>query len=125
VACGWLFLRTGAAAWIVPGAVLLVAGAGMLSYLGATQTNRHKQWAMRMAEAHADVGNRFSEDPSAAARFGIYVLVDWVIALAAFVLLTLTAGWLWSWLAIIGGIVIMMIMVARMLFVPAKPEEQK
>ncbi|WP_433306326.1 permease prefix domain 1-containing protein [Actinoplanes sp. CA-030573] len=117
--CGWLCLHTGDLAWLVPGAALLLAGAGILSYLGATQTNRRKQWAMRMAAAHAEVGNRFTEDPSAAARFGIYVLVDWVIAIAVFVLLTLTVGWLWSWLAIVGGIVIMMVMVARMLFVPA------
>jgi hypothetical protein len=117
---GWLYLRGDDAGWVIAGAVLLVAGIGLLSYLGATQTNRHKQWVMRMAESHAEIGNRFTEDPSAAARFGIYTLVIWVLAIAAFVLLTLTVGWLWSWLAIVGGLVVMMILVARMLFVPAK-----
>jgi hypothetical protein len=71
---------------------------------------------MRMAEEQA-VGNRFTEDPSAAARFGIYTVVIWLVAIAAFVLLTLTVGWLWSWLAIIAGGVAMMILIARMLFV--------
>ncbi|WP_433375755.1 permease prefix domain 1-containing protein [Actinoplanes sp. CA-142083] len=118
--CGWLYLRGADLAWVFAGAVPLVAGVGILSYLGATQTNRHKQWVMRMAESHADVGNRFTEDPSAAARFGIYTLVIWLIAIAVFVLLTLTVGWLWSWLAIVGGVVVMMITVARMLFVTDK-----
>jgi len=118
LACGWLYLRGGGIGWVVGGIVPVLAGAGLLSYLGATQTNRHKQWVMRMAESHAAVGNRFTEDPSAAARFGIYTVVVWIVALAGFVLLTLTVGWLWSWLAIVGGVVVMMILVARMLFVP-------
>lgn len=117
---GWLYLRGDDLGWVIAGAVLLVAGIALLSYLGATQTNRHKQWVMRMAESHAEIGNRFTEDPSAAARFGIYTLVVWLLAIAVFVLLTLTVGWLWSWLAIVGGLVVMMILVARMLFVPAK-----
>ena len=119
LACGWLYLRGGGIGWVVGGIVPVLAGAGLLSYLGATQTNRHKQWVMRMAESHAAVGNRFTEDPSAAARFGIYTVVVWIVALAGFVLLTLTVGWLWSWLAIVGGVVLMMILVARMLFVPS------
>ena len=119
LACGWLYLRGGGIGWVVGGIVPVLAGAGLLSYLGATQTNRHKQWVMRMAESHAAVGNRFTEDPSAAARFGIYTVVVWIVALAGFVLLTLTVGWLWSWLAIVGGLVAMMILVARMLFVPS------
>ncbi|MFI5891080.1 permease prefix domain 1-containing protein [Actinoplanes sp. NPDC051513] len=118
--CGWLYVRGADLAWVFAGATLAVAGAAILSFLGATQTNRHKQWVMRMAESQAEVGNRFTEDPSAAARFGIYTLVIWVIAIAVFVLLTLTVGWLWSWLAIVGGVVVMMITVARMLFVTDK-----
>ena len=117
LAAGWLHLRDGAVGWIVAGATPFIVGAALLSYLLATQTNRHKQWVMRMAEEHAAIGNRFAEDPSAAARFGIYTVVTWLLALVAFVLLTLTVGWLWSWLAIIAGGVAMMILVARMLFV--------
>ena len=117
LACGWLFVRDGGAGWLVAGAISLVVGAGILSYLLATQTNRHKQWVMRMAEEHAAVGNRFAEDPAAAARFGVYTVVVWLLAIALFVLLTLTVGWLWSWLAIVGGLVAVMILVARMLFV--------
>ena len=73
---------------------------------------------MRMHESHAAVGDRFTEDPAAAARFGVYTAVTWVVAVAGFVVLTLTVGWVWSWLAIVGGLVVMMLMIARMLFVP-------
>ncbi|BFU45348.1 permease prefix domain 1-containing protein [Krasilnikovia sp. MM14-A1004] len=115
---GWLYLRGAGAGWLVGGAVLLLAAVGLVSYLGATQTNRHKPWVVRMQESHAAVGDRFTEDPSAAARFGIYTVVTWLLAISGFVVLTLTVGWIWSWLAVVGGMVVMMLMVARMLFVP-------
>jgi hypothetical protein len=97
--------------------VLLLAVAA-LSYLGATQTNRHKEWVVRLQVSHAEIGDRFSEDPSAAARFGVYTVVVWLVAIAGFVVLTVTAGWAWSWLALVGGMAVMMLMIARMLFVP-------
>lgn len=115
---GWLYLRGAGLGWLIGGAVPLLAAAALLSYLGATQTNRHKQWMVRMRESHATVGDRFTEDPSAAARFGVYVVVTWLVAIAAFVVLTVTVGWLWSWLAIVGGLAVMMLMIARMLFAP-------
>ena len=115
---GWLHLRGNGLGWAVGGGVSLLVAAGLLSYLGATQTNRRKVWVLRMEESHASVGDRFTEDPAAAARFGIYTLVNWLVAIAAFVVLTLTVGWVWSWLAIVGGLVVMMILVARMAFAP-------
>jgi uncharacterized membrane protein YbhN (UPF0104 family) len=122
---GWLDLRGAGPGWLIGGAVLLLAAVGLLSYLGATQTNRHKQWLMRVRDSHAPVGDRFTEDPMAAARFGIYTLVTWLLAAAAFVVLTLTVGWRWSWLAIVAAVVVMMLMIARMLFVPpAAPADE-
>ena len=114
----WLYLRGGGLGWVIGGAASVLVAAGLLSYLGATQTNRHKEWVVRMQESHAAVGDRFTEDPNAAARFGVYTAVNWLLATAGFVVLTLTVGWVWSWLAIVGGVVVMMLMVARMLFVP-------
>lgn len=116
---GWLYyLRGGGLGWVIGGAVPVLVAVGLLSYLGATQTNRHKEWVVRMQESHAALGDRFTEDPIAAARFGVYTAATWLLAAAGFVVLTLTVGWGWSWLAIVGGIVVMMLMIARMLFVP-------
>ena len=114
----WLYLRAGGLGWAIGGAVLVLVAVGLLSYLGATQTNRHKEWVVRMQESQAALGDRFTEDPTAAARFGVYTAVTWLLAIAGFVVLTLTVGWVWSWLAIVGGVVVMMLMLARMLFVP-------
>lgn len=101
-----------------------VSGIALFAYLGATQTNRHKAWVLRHSEQynqHGDVGDRFSEDPAAAARFGIYTVAIWIVAITAFLVLSFTVGWAWSWLALVAGLVTMFIVLARMLF-PASKE---
>jgi len=122
---GWLGLTGAGTGWLIGGAVPVVAAAGLLSYLGATQTNRHKDWVVRMQHAQAAAGDRFTRDPAAAARFGVYTVVTWLVAVAGFAVLTLTAGWAWSWLAIVGGVVVMMLMIARMLFVPPSDDDPR
>ncbi|RZU76699.1 hypothetical protein EV384_5371 [Micromonospora kangleipakensis] len=115
---GWLYLSEGDLPWLVGGALTVVASVALFTYLGATQTNRHKEWVVRTQASHAQMGDRFTEDPAAAARFGLYVVTNWLLVLAAFVVLTLTVGWAWSWLAVLAGFVTMMLMIARMLFSP-------
>lgn len=99
-----------------PMSPFIVAGGAWLAYLLATQTNRHKPWVLEQARVHAEAGNRFEEDPAAAARFGIYTAAVWVVAFVVFLVLGLTVGWAWSWLALVGGFVVMMLMLATMLF---------
>ncbi|MFU8872828.1 permease prefix domain 1-containing protein [Micromonospora sp. SL4-19] len=115
---GWLYLSQRDLPWLVGGALTVVASVALFTYLGATQTNRHKEWVVRMQASHAQAGDRFTKDPAAAARFGLYVVTTWLLVLAAFVLLTLTVGWAWSWLAVVAGFVAMALMIARMLFSP-------
>jgi hypothetical protein len=112
----WLWLRSSDLPWLVVAVILALVGVALLAYLGATQTNRHKAWVVRLQASHAEVGDRFTKDPTAAARFGLYTVVTWLVALSAFVALTLTAGWAWSWLALVGGLAAMMLMLARMEF---------
>jgi hypothetical protein len=102
--------------WLVGGAVAVVAGVALFAYLGASQTNRSKPWVVRMQAEQAELGDNFSKDPAAAARFGIYTVVIWVLAFAAFAVLGVTVGWAWSWLALLGGLALMMLILARMLF---------
>jgi hypothetical protein len=113
--------------WLVGGGLAVVAAVIGFTYLGATQTNRHKPWVVRMQSHHRLTefelaGDRFSQDPAAAARFGLYTVVNWLLAGAGFVVLGLTVGWGWSWLALLAGIVTMMIMLARMLFEPQRSD---
>ncbi|MFD6700888.1 MULTISPECIES: permease prefix domain 1-containing protein [unclassified Microbacterium] len=101
---------------VILAAVLLVGSIALVSYLGATQTNRHKAWTrgamMQMPP------NRFETDPESAARFGIYTAAIWFLTLAVIVVLVFTVGWWWAPVAFVGGLAAMMLLLARMLYAP-------
>jgi hypothetical protein len=102
-------------AWLILSGLLVVAAIAVLSYLGATQTNRHKPWMVEQQRS-ATVANRFDEDPASAARFGIYTAAIWIVAFVVAVVLGFTVGWLWALVALVGGFVAMLVTLARMLF---------
>ncbi|MFC7480342.1 permease prefix domain 1-containing protein [Luedemannella flava] len=113
---GALWSQGLALAWLVGGVALFVAAIVIFAQLGATQTNRHKPWVVQWGAEHGDLADNFSEDPAAAARFGIYTASIWIAAFAAFVVLGMTVGWAWSWLTLVAALVVMMLVLARMLF---------
>ena len=113
---GWHYLTSSELPWLFVGAPAVVAAVVLFTYLGGTQTNRHKPWVLRMADTHRDFSDRFTEDPAAAARFGLYTATIWLIAIAAFAVLGFTVGWAWSWLALLGGVAVMLVLLARMQF---------
>jgi peptidoglycan/LPS O-acetylase OafA/YrhL len=108
---------------IVAGVLLLVAAAIAFTALGVTQTNRKKPWSRAAAQSY-QMDDRFTQDPVAAARFGIYTAVIWVLAFAAFVVLSFTIGFAWSWLALLLGLAVFMFVLARMLFPSDTPKHQ-
>jgi hypothetical protein len=133
IGVGTLCLRGLALSWLVPAIAAAVAAIVLFALLGATQTNRHKPWVVRLhtevahslhtevahslhTAHHHNHGDRFSDDPAAAARFGLYTVTIWIVALTAFAVLSFTVGWAWSWLALVGGVAAMMLTLARMLF---------
>jgi MFS family permease len=103
-------------AWVVILGAFVVVGIGLFTFLGVTATNRAKPWVVRLQASQPNVGDRFEKDPAAAARFGIYTVVIFAVAFIAFVVLSFTIGWAWSWLALVGGFLVMMLVLARMLF---------
>jgi hypothetical protein len=105
-----------ALAWPVVGAALLVSSIVIFTYLGATQTNRHKPWVLREMARHEQAADRFERDPAAAARFGLYTVAIWIVALAAFLVVGFSLSWIWAPLALVGGAVVMLLTLARMLF---------
>ena len=84
-------------------------------WLGVTQTNRQKPWVKDLNKAYA-FEDRFSQDPAAAARFGIYTVVIWVAGIGLFVLLSIVVGFVWSWLALLAALLVFFLVLARMLF---------
>lgn len=99
----------------VAAGVLLVGGVLGLVVLGVTQTNRHKPWTVELGR-QAVGQDRFSREPEAAARFGIYSLALGLLAVLAFVVLTMTVGLAWSWLALAAAVPLFFLLLARMLF---------
>lgn len=103
----------------IVGIVIAVLGALLATYVGVTQTNRHKAW-VKAAEGNYEWHNKWEENPQGAARYGMYSGALWLVAIAAFVVLSLTVGWAWSWLAFLVALLVQMIMTARMLFGPER-----
>lgn len=111
-----LFLGNVEQPWLlVTGCVIAFASLVAFISLGVTQTNRMKPWVKDMQKAFA-IEDRFSNDPAAAARFGIYTVVIWVIAIGIFIGLTIVVGFAWSWIALVVGLAVFMFVLARMLF---------
>jgi MFS family permease len=110
--------------WLLITGILLAVGS-LVAFiaLGVTQTNRMKPWA-RALQREYEAADRFSQDPVLAARFGIYTIVIWVLAFAAFVVLSITIGFVWSWLALLAGLTIFMITLARMGFSSERKERR-
>jgi MFS family permease len=119
VAAGLSFgalLFAGFEVWLLVACITLaLAGVVAFVWLGVTQTNRLKPWALDQQRSH-EFEDRFSKDPAAAARFGMFTVVIWTLAITAFIVLSITVGFLWSWLAIVGGFVVFFLVLAKMLF---------
>ncbi|MBN2176700.1 MAG: hypothetical protein JW722_03480 [Demequinaceae bacterium] len=103
---------------LMTGVPLVVVAIVLYSYLGATQTNHKKAWVREeTAEwAYHPAPPRFENDPAAAARFGLYSGVLWISAVVAFVVLSITIGFAWSWVAFLGALLTQLVLVARMAF---------
>ncbi|MGW8567802.1 permease prefix domain 1-containing protein [Isoptericola sp. NPDC055881] len=125
------FVPLGAfASWVyVVAAGLFVVGGVLFTMLGVTQTNRKKAWVRDVARAHVSGHHydRFEHDPVAAARFGVYTVVIWLVAFVVFVVLGITVGWAWSWLTFVVALAVMMLVLARMLFMSQdeRPHDQQ
>ncbi len=127
LALGGVYWADHSAPWpLFLGVACVVVAAVVSTYLGATQTNRKKPWVRAIGEQwkSAFTGGASVEDlikdPAAEARFGIYSGALWIVALGAFIALSIAIGFTWSWLALFGALVLQMIMLARMLFPPGQ-----
>ncbi len=111
-------------AWLILPGLAAIAGIGLFSYLGATQTNRTKTWALEHGRQAPQVGNRFDKDPAAAARFGIYTMLIWVSAFVVSIVLYFTTGWTWAWIPYVVGFLGMMFLLTRMLFISEDEKDE-
>lgn len=105
---------------IVLAAIGVIAAIVLFAFLGASQTNRRKAWVRELHHGAAAPGNRFSEEPETAARYGIYTAAIWTVGFGVFLVLGFTVGWWWAPLALLGAFVAMLLTLARMLFGPRR-----
>jgi len=120
VAYGLFFFWHGAPLALLAAAIILtLAGVMAMIALGVTQTNRLKPWVLAQNRQY-EVDDRFSKDPIAAARFGLYTVIIWIVAITLFVVLSIAVGFVWSWLALVAGLVVFFLVLTRMLFAPTK-----
>src|SRR6185437_7778124 len=124
VAYGSFFFWHGAPLALLAAAIILtLAGVMAMIALGVTQTNRLKPWVLAQNRQY-EIEDRFSKDPIAAARFGLYTVIIWIVAITLFVVLSIAVGFIWSWLALVAGLVVFFLVLSRMLFAP-KAEHDK
>jgi hypothetical protein len=109
--------------FLVAGCALALASLVTFIALGVTQTNRQKPWVSEMQHAFT-MEDRFSQDPAAAARFGIYTVVIWIAGFGLFALLSIIVGFTWSWLALFAALLVFFLVLARMLFAPDAAKKQ-
>ncbi|MGC4174627.1 permease prefix domain 1-containing protein [Demequina sp.] len=116
-AFGAFAVDTSAVALAIAGGVLALVSIGLFSWLGATQTNRHKAWVRELgADYSAHQGGAQWSDPNAAARFGMYSGAIWVAGIGAGVALAIIFAWWWSLVVLGVCIVLTMIVQASTMF---------
>jgi len=116
---GFFFWHGAPLALLAVAIILTLAGVMAMIALGVTQTNRLKPWVLAQNRQY-EIEDRFSQDPVAAARFGLYTVIIWIVAIAIFVVLSIAVGFVWSWLALVAGLVTFFLVLTRMLFAPTK-----
>ncbi len=104
------------------GVPLVVLSGLAFTFLDVTQTNRRKPWVRELAQRQV-AASRFTEDPAAAARFGMYAGAIWMVAVAAFVVMVLTIGAVVALSAIFVGVIATMLLLARMEFGPTTKKD--
>jgi hypothetical protein len=108
--------------FLITGCALAFAALMAFIALGVTQTNRMKPWVKDLNKLYS-IGDRFSEDPASAARFGLYTVIIWVVGIAVFIVLSVTIGFAWSWLALVAALVLFFLVLTRMLFPANAPKK--
>jgi MFS family permease len=91
--------------FVLPGAALFV-------FLILTEKDRSKPWVAALREQAMQYEHERFANAKAAERFGIFSGALWIAGMALFVLLTITVGIKFSWLALVAALVGEMLLLA-------------
>jgi hypothetical protein len=84
----------------------------LLVFLALTEKDRRKPWVIEQAKKYTEREAEYFANPAQAARFGILSAAVWIAAIAGFVVLAMTVGIRFSWLAVVAALVVQMLMLA-------------
>jgi predicted histidine transporter YuiF (NhaC family) len=87
-------------------------GAALGVFLILTEKDRRKPWVMEQAKKYTEQAAEYFANPAQAARFGMTSAAVWIAAIAGFIVLTMTVGIQFSWLAVVAAIVIQLLILA-------------
>jgi hypothetical protein len=98
---GNLSLMT-AIATLIP---FVLPSVALLAFLLLTEKDRRKPWVVEYAAEYRKHEAEYFANPATATRFGLVSGAIWITAVALFIVLTMRAGFLYSWLVFVGAIV--------------------
>lgn len=94
--------------------VFALPGAALGIFLALTEKDRKKPWMKKqIAESAAQMKSPFSSQVSAT-RFGLFSGALWIAAVAAFLVLSITVGFTFSWLALAAALILQLLLLAAM-----------
>jgi len=111
---GAFAVNTSAVALVVAGSALAVASIGLFSWLGASQTNRHKAWVRELGEDYSSHTAAWANSETSA-RYGMYAGAIWIAGVATAVVLAIAVAWWWAPIVLAAAIVLTMLVQATMM----------
>lgn len=81
-------------------------------FLVLTEQDRRKPWVRELAKEQMQREMERFASPAQVERFGLITGAVWIAAIAVFILLTIQVGILYSWLALVGALVLQMLVLA-------------
>ncbi|MDR1581073.1 MAG: DMT family transporter [Synergistaceae bacterium] len=83
--------------------------AALFVFLALTEKDRRKPWAVEQARESAKREMEYFTNPTQSMRLGLVSGAIWITAIASFIILTIRVGILYSWLALVGAIVLQLL----------------
>jgi hypothetical protein len=92
--------------------VFALPGIALGIFLVLTEKDRSKPWLIQQREKHMHYENEWFGNPAATQKFGLICGALWIAAIAGFIVLTITVGFKFSWLAIAAALIVQMLVMA-------------
>lgn len=108
----YLYVERGIATSIATLIPFVLPSVALGVFLILTEPDRRKPWVRELEKEQIKREMERFASPAQAERFGLISGAVWITAITVFIILTIQIGFLYSWLAFVGGLVIQMLVLA-------------